>query len=295
MPRVAKLLLAGLVILIGFGAYAGHRFWNYTQHDPSFCRSCHLMESSWQKWQASAHAQVDCHACHQQSVRDNLEQLVKFIALRPDAISKHAEVDYTKCGACHLSNDPKWMQVAGTAGHQVHFQKLGLECVGCHSKGVHTFVRPSDSCRDCHAEVMVRAKRMEVLHCTSCHPFLATGSALKAPTRQQCLDCHALLQETTTFPREAPMQLPCNQCHKPHVAGHPTSTDCGTCHHMKEHGLHARVGHADCVSCHPPHTWLPQERATCEACHSDRTDHYTEAACATCHSFAQNDQPPPSA
>src|ERR1051325_280919 len=141
-----------LLLIVSLAAYGGYRGWNYTQHDPAFCRSCHLMQTSWDKWGTSVHSKVECHACHQQSMRDSLEQLVKYVALRPDTIGKHAVVDYKKCGACHLSNDPHWKQVAETAGHKVHFERQGLECVGCHSKGVHQFVRPSDACKDCHTD-----------------------------------------------------------------------------------------------------------------------------------------------
>jgi hypothetical protein len=276
-----------MLIVIAAGTYWGYRLWQYTQHDPVFCRTCHIMESAWDAWQTSVHAKVECHACHTQSVRENLEQLFKFVTLRPQTIGKHAEVDYTKCGACHLSQDPRWLQVQETAGHKVHFEHLGLACVGCHSKGVHRFVRPNNSCTDCHADVVIKAAKMEALHCTACHNFLATDAELKTPTRQQCLDCHAaVLPAAAGFPANAPMRFACNQCHHPHAEGRPTIAACRQCHRMQEYGLHAQSGHADCITCHAAHTWRPSERATCEACHSDKGNHYPGTPCALCHSFA---------
>lgn len=281
---VRSILLALIVLVAGAGAYAGFRVWNYTQHDPAFCRSCHLMQPAWEKWESSAHSKVECHACHQQSMYDSVAQLAKFVLLRPETIGKHADVDYQKCSACHLSRDPRWKQVAETAGHKAHFARKGLECVSCHSRGVHRFVRPTDSCKDCHASILVKSKRMDELHCTSCHKFLAIDHELR-PTRQQCLDCHGVIPTEATFPLHGAMKFECSQCHKPHREGHPMSAGCASCHEMDEKGLHGQVGHRECVTCHHPHDWKPAERKSCEACHSDKGDHNPDQPCALCHSF----------
>jgi hypothetical protein len=291
VPRSTRTLLTALaVVIIASVTYASLRVWNYTQHDPGFCRTCHLMEASWEKWETSAHSRVECHACHQQSIVDNMTQLAKFIALQPETIEKHAEVDYEKCAACHLSNDPRWLQVVATNGHVVHFGRLGLECVGCHSRGVHRFVRPIESCRECHGEIVMKAARMEAVHCTACHGFLAAEGTLEEPGRESCLECHT---ELAGFDDSSPhAQFVCGQCHKPHEKRQPTSGDCGGCHQVEGPGLHAHPGHAQCITCHAPHGWKTQARLTCESCHSDRLDHYPDAGCPACHSFAAGETEP---
>jgi nitrate/TMAO reductase-like tetraheme cytochrome c subunit len=281
--------LGGLAIAIALGV----RAYDYVENDPRFCTSCHLMGDAFAKWQTSVHREVGCHACHQQSMAESLDQLWKYVTLRPDRVAKHAEVDYTRCGACHLSRDPQWRQVADTAGHKVHFVRLGFECVGCHSKGVHKFVRPTDACGTCHAE-QVKAQGMAALHCTSCHDFLATDHPLGDPRRRDCLACHERMQVSDErFAATAPMRFPCQKCHDPHRKPLPTVEDCLGCHHIRDFGLHAEAAHADCMSCHRPHLWRVEDRATCERCHTERGDHHPDLPCARCHDFTAKARPAP--
>jgi len=280
-------VVAGGLLIVAGAVLVGFRTYDYVENDPRFCLSCHLMESAYGRWQTSVHAKVGCHACHQQSTAAKLDQLWKYATLRPTRVSKHAEVDYTRCAACHLSRDPRWKQIADTAGHRVHFERLGLQCVGCHSKGVHVFVRPTDSCQGCHTQQVTGAGKMAAFHCTTCHDFLARDHELGAPTRAECLTCHATMQvRTERFDPKAPMQFPCQQCHEPHGRTRPTMDGCRTCHHVADFGLHAVPFHQDCQSCHEPHLWRTEARATCERCHTDRAAHHPDAPCASCHGFA---------
>lgn len=285
---MALLALGGAAV----AATLGVRAYDYVENDPRFCTSCHLMESAFTKWQTSVHGEVGCHACHVQSAAESLDQLWKYVTLRPDRVTKHAEVDYARCGACHLSRDPRWKQVADTAGHRVHFERLGLECVQCHSRGVHDFVRPTDACGTCHAEE-VTSGGMASFHCTTCHDFLATDHGLGDPRRADCLACHASMQvHEERFDPRAPMRFPCQQCHEPHRRPLPTVEDCIRCHHVRAFGAHAVASHGDCLSCHRPHLWRVEARATCERCHTDRGDHYAELPCAGCHGFSHEAAPP---
>jgi nitrate/TMAO reductase-like tetraheme cytochrome c subunit len=272
---------AGAVVAIVLGV----RAYEYVEHDPRFCTSCHLMEGAFAKWQTSVHREVGCHSCHVQSTAENLDQLWKYVTLRPTHVSKHAQVDYARCAACHLSKDPRWRQVADTAGHKVHFERLGLQCVQCHSRGVHVFVRPVDACGTCHTEE-VKATGMASLHCTACHDFLAADHALADPRRADCLACHETMQvHEERFAADAPMRFPCQTCHDPHRRPLPTVADCVRCHRVQDFGLHVLGAHDDCMSCHRPHTWRVEARAACERCHDDRRDHYPDQPCAACHDF----------
>jgi nitrate/TMAO reductase-like tetraheme cytochrome c subunit len=285
-----RIVLLALIGLLATGTIAvGLRAYDFVENDPRFCTSCHLMNPAAQKWQDSAHNDVGCHACHQQSIGDSLGQLYHFVRYRPAEITKHAVVDAARCAACHASHDDRWKQVAETAGHMVHSTRAGIQCVTCHSKGLHRFVRPSDACADCHEMTMERESAMTSFHCTTCHNFLATDHELGSPERDDCLECHEHMQvHEERFDGDAPMNFPCHRCHQPHQHMLPTMDDCTDCHDTSGSGLHAVPFHADCLSCHRPHLWHVEGRATCLRCHAaDRMDHYPDLACAGCHSFAK--------
>jgi hypothetical protein len=284
--RTAAVLLALGTAAALTAAVVGWRAYDYVENDPRFCTTCHLMETAYAKWEGSTHRLVGCHACHVQSMADNLDQLVKYVTFRPDQVSSHATVEYTRCGACHLSQDPRWRQVAGTAGHKVHFERLGLECVQCHSKGVHEFVRPTEACGDCHRQAVSASSGMAAFHCTTCHDFLATDHPVGHPGRSDCLACHEDMQVgEERFGADAPMRFPCQACHQPHARPLPTVDTCVRCHHIGGFGLHAAAAHGDCMSCHRPHLWRVEERTTCERCHADRGEHHPGLPCAGCHGF----------
>ena len=289
LVALAAITASGLLLAVGYRGY------DYVEHDPRFCQSCHLMERPYARWETSVHREVGCHACHVQSTAESLRQLYLYVTLRPTTVSHHAVVDFTRCGACHLSRDPRWKQVADTAGHKVHFAQLGFQCVACHSRGVHNFVRPTDSCSECHTAQAAGDGAMGSVHCTACHDFLATDHALADLRRSDCLACHDQMQVGHEhFDPQAPMQFPCQQCHRPHERILPSVADCQHCHHVHDFGLHAVPFHADCKSCHQPHLWRVDARATCERCHGDRHDgHYPDLPCAGCHDF-QRSAPVPS-
>ena len=283
--RTVAILVTVATTGAAIAGVVGWRAYHYVEDDPRFCTTCHLMETAYSKWQTSVHREVGCHACHVQSTAENLDQLWKYVTLRPKTVGKHAAVDYTRCGACHLSQDPRWKQVAETAGHRVHFGRLGLQCVGCHSTGVHQFVRPVDACGTCHTE-QVKATGMASFHCTTCHDFLAADHDLADPRRRDCLACHESMQvHEERFAVDAPMRFPCQTCHDPHRRPLPTVADCVRCHHVRDFGLHALPVHDDCMSCHRSHTWRVEARAACERCHDDRAEHYPDRPCGGCHDF----------
>lgn len=288
LSRIPKAVLipAGILFLfiVLFGSYQFFRFYNYTQEDPAFCRSCHLMEKAWDRWETSKHKNVTCHSCHQQSVFESARMVGGFALGRYERVVTHAAVKDELCQKCHESEDPKWLQIAATAGHRVHAEEQNLACTKCHSTTVHRFAAPAPICQTCHAQKEVVTSGMATFHCTSCHSFLATDQPL-LPGRKNCLDCHeALVKETISWPADAPMQLPCGTCHKPHEIEQPTVA-CRNCHTGE--GLHQQTTHRSsvCQTCHEPHQWKVTSRQTCLACHTDRVEHQAGALCSACHNF----------
>lgn len=236
-----------------------YRSYEYVQHDPRFCVSCHTMDEPFKQWSASPHHLVDCHACHRQDTTEKLRQAWMYVTLRPDAVVHHPDLNHAICAQCHLSNDPQWKLVGETAGHKVHFEKAGIDCLDCHMGGVHEFLRPTDTCGKCHADKADMQNKMAFVHCTQCHNFLAKGGGAAGimPTRENCLTCHEKIRiEGETFPKQAPMHNECGMCHKPHGQLRLTAANCLGCHGTLKAPPHDAAGKADCIVCHKPHTWL---------------------------------------
>jgi len=273
------------LVVVAAGSWRGYE---YVQHSPSFCTSCHTMDTAYGAWAGSGHKNVECHTCHRPSLVSNLEQLWLYATTRPDEVIKHAEVDRAVCETCHnaKSSPSKWNAIESTAGHLVHAGKNQVPCVQCHATGIHRFKPPEQVCGDCHRGItLAAAGGMGELHCLQCHNFLADGKRPLRPDRAACLECHsrpeagappmpghAKLAVYNEGGKDAPMLWACSKCHNPHVKLKETSADCFKCHKDAVEGspVHEIAAHkpgkTECVACHPPHVWK-SEPAGCEKCH----------------------------
>lgn len=199
-------------MVVGGGFY---RSYDYVQHDARFCQSCHIMETAYKKWSTSPHHLVTCHECHHQSLSASVHQVWFYLTKRPRQVVHHPELDHKVCAQCHLSQDPQWKLVGETAGHRVHFEKLRIDCLDCHMGGVHEFLKPTDSCLNCHPDKTEGlGKKMAFIHCTSCHNFLAKRESL-LPNRETCLECHQKIGMGSH--RRMKKDAACTECHKPHL------------------------------------------------------------------------------
>lgn len=214
LPKKTKIAIAVVILFTAIFSVTAYRGYDYMEHDPHFCRSCHTMEEPFMKWQESPHHMVNCHECHKQSKIDSLHQVWMYITQRPKEVVHHPKLDHKVCARCHLSRDSQWKLIRDTAGHKVHFEKAGIECLDCHMQGIHEFVRPVDICATCHADKAETGGKMAFVHCLQCHNFLASGEALK-PTTQACKNCHDRIQTEKLHPA-IPKEAECIACHKPH-------------------------------------------------------------------------------
>jgi hypothetical protein len=291
---------AGVIAMAGAGA-GGVAGWNYSMHDNSFCVSCHLMTPAFQRFELSQHRNLECHACHRQSIFASMTQLYYWIAERPSEVPKHAKVPTRVCSECHMSqfplethggpdaakpvkldrapDDTMWKHVLHTAGHSVHLRndkpKLKqVACVTCHGAEVHRFAPVDKTCgqADCHDNIHIRLGKMAgqtSQHCTGCHQFKITVAANISPDSAR-------------------------------VSLVPKSDQCFSCHQMREKladyepTLDKHKG--ACGACHDPHkqTKPSDAFASCQAggCH-ERVDTVTAfhrgidknalASCGSCH------------
>jgi len=306
LPVALKVVLGvSLLVFVFGGTYGSYRIYNYTQHDPEFCRSCHTMNIAWDKWAESEHSKVGCHSCHQASPIASARLVINYLLERPDINTTHAHISDESCEKCHYSGDPQWVQVEATACHKVHAEEQNIACQTCHGLRLHEFRPATEICAACHAdhveghEKEIKTTEMQNLHCIECHQFLREDSPIR-PTRETCMECHQKLDNNgVTFPDDAPMQWDCRECHKPHDSERPV-VDCIGCHtEARSAGLHAVPSHVagyvdangretKCKDCHKPHEWTMKSRENCATCHSDKVEsHNPGKLCTECHDFGK--------
>ena len=258
--------------------------YDYTQHNPKFCISCHLMNDAYDTWDVSAMHDLDCHKCHESDIATSMDHLREVIFEKPQAVTKKTEIDNELCENCHASDDPQWLQVADTPGHKVHFfdNTDAPDCIDCHGLQLHVFEPPEETCATCHEEGLDEPCLDMQVHCLACHNFIVAEDDL-IPARDDCIVCHEA-QDTmgVTFPSDAHSDSACLDCHNPHDM--EQGSECTTCHPVPSTGLHEEAAHENCETCHTPHSEEPM-RDSCLSCHLDKEEHFAPADCSGCHSF----------
>jgi hypothetical protein len=255
--------------------------YDYTQNNPKFCTSCHLMNEAYDTWQVSAMHDLSCHTCHESTMVESMQHVYDVLTKNPEDVTKPVVIESVMCQNCHASNDPQWLQVVNTAGHKVHFfgNDDHAECIDCHGMNLHVFRPPEEACLECHDVEKVHASEVMGTNCITCHDFLVNQDELY-PLREDCLECHTDKELITiSMPPEAHADSTCTTCHNPH--GDVTAESCSTCHKVTG-GLHDITLHTDCTSCHVPHEEVTV-RESCESCHTDKIDHYAPVSCTSCH------------
>jgi len=258
MSKLAIVLLAAGAMVIAGLAYGGYRFYVYVEHDPTFCGSCHLMEKAWKTWQAGPHQPVSCHTCHQQGIVDRARIVWHWATHVYQNVPPHTRLARKVCEGCHVSQDHRWKQIKGTAGHQVHVLRADLDCLSCHLPSLHAVEPTVEACHTCHTAARTHIGGMVAFHCTTCHTFLAKTEGERGPTRETCLACHGTMQvKGETFPESAPMAFTCADCHKPHTKPFLQFQDCLGCHStvLEDQAHFERRALTNCGSCHKPHSW----------------------------------------
>ncbi|MGE5895041.1 MAG: NapC/NirT family cytochrome c [bacterium] len=261
-----------LVFMIAVvGSLAGFKYYKYTQEQPEFCSSCHLMEEAVKSWQRSSHKLYQCQICHKMSMIEQNKLLIAFVANPKGKIEqKHGRIaPWTVCKDCHTDTVGQGsISVSKSYGHAKHVFMQGISCDRCHRGELHSFRVTRDACLNCHSDKLVHGMGTEGLNCLNCHNYAENSPRMVTPAR--CLKCHQPL------PKNAPMaKLNCFECHKPHTKMRMESADClGRCHgnesKVGQHGLHMKKTKLGCMDCHKPHTWVigkVQAKGLCDRCH----------------------------
>ena len=76
-----------MVLATAGSSVAAYRTYDFIQHDNDFCVSCHLMQDPFDRFQASAHRDMSCKACHQPSPIDRFAMGMRQVLKHPVEIT----------------------------------------------------------------------------------------------------------------------------------------------------------------------------------------------------------------
>ena len=295
---VVRLAIISAAFVVAAGAAtSGLVTYNYIMHDNDFCQSCHIMDTAWNRFQVSAHKDLQCHACHRQPLYVSSVELFYWVGERKMEVPAHDKVPTAVCDECHLqkTTDSTLTNVALTAGHEVHLKSdsaalKDVQCVTCHGRDFHVFVPSNETCSQsgCHKVMKVNLgamSRQAFRHCTICHDFksrvplsVSVVEAKKTITPQavNCLSCHAMTQKIVAFDlAKDPHKGNCGICHDPHKQTEPKDAF-KTCAESRCHGSpdtltafhRGLAAHAmqNCGECHEAHSWRVKG-TDCLSCH----------------------------
>ena len=299
--RVLVLILV-LLLLIG-GGIVSYRVYDYLENNPTFCKSCHIMETAFASWEKSVHAMVNCHDCHHLPPREGIKLFYGFVVNRPRLIPpRHGEIIVLGkfCVRCHFEISKKYPQAVSIMTSQFHgkhgFEKK-IECSKCHGYKTHEFLPEERFCVMCHEGKKVHGGGMEGLACLNCH---SDRTKDLRPEREKCLFCHGsdeirvrMIREKRldvkhftpspekikaaikiNIPADSKHQFDCYACHIPHEKARPDWSECINCHgnivNTGRHELHVKVMNINCGECHKLHSWVvteEQAKKGCIKCH----------------------------
>jgi len=297
-PAAIRLTLAAaLVVVIAGVSTSGLAGYTYMMHDNDFCQSCHIMDTAWNRFQVSAHKNIECHACHRQPLYVSTVELYYWVVHRTMQVPEHDKVPSAVCEECHMQkgSDSTLTQVMLTAGHAVHLRSdssalKNVQCVTCHGQNFHIFTPTASTCTQsgCHTHVRVNLgamSRQSFPHCTVCHGFtnrvplsvtVALAKTTLTPQSVDCFSCHRMQQEIKRFDLNLdPHKGNCGICHNPHTQETPNAA-WKTCAESQCHGSpdtltafhRGLAGHVmqQCSNCHVAHSWRVKG-TNCISCH----------------------------
>lgn len=293
----SALLVAGVT---GYVAY------DYIQRNPRFCITCHdIMIESYEKWEKSEHAEVNCHACHHLSPEEAINYGIQLMNGMPDKIPPRPEgkiiVPSNDCMNCHWKEKK---EVEGHGSKGIDLTNIDLTDIDLTDiviqvgQKIRAFLAPAGPDGN-----NVASSRFHAIHyfngqteCFTCHGHKELHVFTPAP--EDCLDCHESQQEKAHAAKG--IKLECLNCHTDRTANfHPNREKCLFCHgeddglkqqlvdagtidvkyHQPSEEIVASASHIhlpdsapmqqfDCSTCHQPHQEeTAVSKDTCISCH----------------------------
>ncbi len=262
---------------------------------PSFCPTCHYMETFYQSWRTSAHNKVDCVECHFEpgisgTIRGKLNglvQIVNYVSLSYKKRKPWAEIPDNTCArsGCHEKQalqDTTYEFKGIQFNHKHHLQELKrgktLKCTSCHSQivqGTHIEVT-SSTCFNCHFKKSddPEHKYDKLSDCKTCHNWTNKTKEQMANFRYD----HSSVVKN---------DISCIGCHTNTVVGNGDvgKERCFQCHFENDrldkyddtefmHKVHITKHSVKCFVCHTPIQHKiqiidPTAPPDCKSCHSN--------------------------
>lgn len=231
------LLFSGIYLGLFIVLLAGAA--EYTSR-PSFCPTCHYMETFYNSWKTSQHNKVDCVECHFEpgisgTIKgkiNGLVQIANYVTMSYKKRKPWAEIPDNTCArsGCHETQqfqDSVYNFNGVSFSHKNHLEDLKrgkkLKCISCHSQ-------------------IVQGTHMEVTGstCFNCHFKKSDDPEHKFDKLSDCNTCHGFENK----PKEVLANLRYN-----HVNVVEKKYDCGSCHSAVVQGK-GEVGKERCFHCH---------------------------------------------
>jgi len=326
-PKLKKTIAIVLGVIVIVGGIVGYKMHDYVENDPSFCKSCHLMDDAYNRWQASVHNGINCHECHHLTFKEQNMLLVNLVLHNPEEVAErpapthqgHMVVPDKYCVGCHWEVNEKFpnaTKVNTSPIHAKHYFMNQIPCSRCHgSMKIHQFRVDPQFCADCHTDkVKVHGEEavekaaakgktlpMQNLACLNCH----TDAKMDLmPTRSKCLSCHGSAEQRAAIakapvtgdtklfgPTPEDVEAASGMTVFPEDA--PMQFDCSRCHNP--HEKMKLEGNEDCMVCHAKQTRIGMHGfhiddmgAMCIDCHQPHSWRATPEVCANCHGAPRN-------
>lgn len=142
---------------------------DYTSQ-PSFCGSCHLMQTRYVSWERSLHNKATCFQCHSspgfvgetEAKVNGIKYLYYEYKGYRDVQILRAEVSNESCMRCHTIEemDEKMERSINPVqhpptSHKSHVLDLKISCTACHGNIMHINLegqskKALNACKDCH-------------------------------------------------------------------------------------------------------------------------------------------------
>jgi nitrate/TMAO reductase-like tetraheme cytochrome c subunit len=174
MEHVTGIVLVAIAVVTVLGLLTGYRYYNYTQDEPQYCVSCHLMQEAFREWQRGQHSHVVCQQCHRLTILEQNKLLAAYVLKgnQPLAQTHGREKPWNACRDCHSYEMSQGsLTLEKSFGHARHALINKIQCKICHKISTHNF-RPNESaCGKCHKDKGVHLANTDSFSCLVCHPF----------------------------------------------------------------------------------------------------------------------------
>ena len=170
------IVLVFVLITAVLSVAVGYRYYRYTQDEPQFCASCHLMKEAFAEWQKGRHRDVVCQRCHHLSVLEQNKLLMAFVVKGKEPLSQtHGrEKPWKECKGCHMNEISQGsITPSKSYGHARHVFIQRIQCKKCHEVSLHNFRPDEKACGKCH-EIKKdhgHVAGIETSSCLKCHPY----------------------------------------------------------------------------------------------------------------------------